>query len=85
MARYKLRNDVYELKSAEIIRGRGRTPGARVGLEEIVSWRTYHEMGFDLVTIELSDGSEVRWIDKNNDLIGILRSVAREKEKSCYS
>ncbi len=82
---HKLKNDVYELKGEEIIRGRGRTPGSGVGLAEVVSWWIYHEMGFDLVTIELSDGNEVRWIDKYNDLIGILRSVAGQKEKSSPS
>jgi hypothetical protein len=82
---HKLKNDIYELKGEEIIRGRGRAAGTRVGLAEIVSWWIYHEMGFDLVTIELSDGNEVRWIDKYNDLIGILRRVAREKERASPS
>jgi len=47
----------------------------------VSSWQVFPEMGFDVVAIELADGRHVRWIDRYDDLIGILRRVAADRER----
>jgi hypothetical protein len=37
-------------------------------------------MTFDIVFIELRDGSVKQWLDHYNDLLGALRGVARPRE-----
>jgi len=48
-------------------------------LDHIVSWRVEYEMVFDIVRIELQDGSILTWFDYYNDLLGILRAEAGER------
>ena len=74
------KNDVYELRGSEILRGRARQPRNRVRVQDVKAWRIYHEMGFDVVTIDLVNGEQARWIDVYGDLISILREVLGEAE-----
>lgn len=77
---HKLKNGVYEVQGVEIVCGRGRRPEERLQISDIRSWRIYPEMGFDLVIIAMLQGDERRWIDTYDDLIGILREAAPDKE-----
>lgn len=67
----------FELKGDVIIAGAEKK--GSVALDAIKTWRVYPEMGFDVVTIELQDGTSFNWLDKYNDLIGILESRATER------
>lgn len=78
---HTLRVNVYELGGDEIVSGRGRRPEDRVEVRKIVAWQIHAEMGFDIVVIGLEDGRSFNWLDKYNDLIGLLRRVARERER----
>ena len=77
---HKLKNGVYEVQGAAIVCGRGRRPEQRLQISDIRSWQIYPEMGCDLVIIDMLQGDERRWIDTYDDLIGILRTVAPDKE-----
>jgi hypothetical protein len=77
---HTLKVGVYELRGGEIISCRGWRPEVRFEARTIVAWRVYAEMGFDIIAIELADGSMLNWIDKYNDLIGILRKIASDRE-----
>jgi hypothetical protein len=77
---HKLKNGVYELQGTEIISGRGRRPQDRLSIAQLESWQILPEMGMDLVVLNLTSGTQLRWIDTYGDLISILRSVAPEKE-----
>jgi hypothetical protein len=48
--------------------------------DQIAKWQVFPEMGFDVVQIVLRDGSVIHWHDKYNDLLSILREVAKEKQ-----
>jgi len=75
-----LKIGVYELRGGEIISWRGWRPEVRLEARTIVAWRVHAEMGFDIVAIELEDGSILNWIDKYNDLINVLRKIASDRE-----
>jgi hypothetical protein len=75
-----LKNDVYELRGSEILRGRGSCSENRLSMAEVRTWQIYPEMGFDVVEIQMADGQKLRWIDKYNDLVSILRSVLAERK-----
>ena len=77
---HTLKNGVYEIQGAEIVCSRGRRPDHRLPISELRAWQVYPEMGFDIITIELTGGRQLRWIDTYDDLISILRRVAPEKE-----
>jgi hypothetical protein len=79
---HTLKNGVYEVQGTEIVCGRGRRSDHRLSVSEVRAWQIYPEMGFDLVTIDLTSGRQVRWIDTYDDLISILRKVVPEKETS---
>ena len=70
----------YALCDSEIIRGRGSKPQDKVRVADIKSWRIRPEMVFDMVEIILVDDQQVVWLDKYDDLTGILRRVAPSKE-----
>jgi hypothetical protein len=72
--------DEYELCGSEIVRGRGLHPEDRLRVADIRSWQIHPEMVFDMVQITLTDGLEFVWLDKHDDLIGILRRVAPTAE-----
>jgi hypothetical protein len=74
------KNDVYELRGSEILRGRARRPGDRLLVKDVKEWHIYPEMGFDVVIINLVNGEQARWIDVYGDLISILREVAADTE-----
>ena len=78
---HKLKIGVYELRSDTIVCGKGRRSEHTLAIAELVSWQVFPEMGFDLVVIESVGGQQLRWIDKYDDLIAILRKVAPEKER----
>jgi len=78
---HKLKNGVYELQGEEVVSGRGRRPEHRVAIADVSSWQIHAEMGFDVVAIDLADGRQVRWIDKYDDLVAILRRVASDRER----
>jgi len=79
---HRLKNGVYELRGTEIVCGRGRRADHRLSISELGAWQIHPEMGFDMVTIELTGGRQLSWIDTYDDLIAILRSVAPERETS---
>ena len=37
-------------------------------------------MVFDIVQMRLTSGDSIVWLDKHNDLLGILRTKAKQKE-----
>ena len=47
---------------------------------DIKAWQIHPEMVFDTVQITLIDDQQVVWLDKYDDLTGILRRVAPSKE-----
>lgn len=77
---HSLKTGVYEIQGDQIVCGRGRRSDHRLTILEIMAWQIYSEMGFDVVTIDLTDDRQFRWIDKYGDLICILRQVAPDKE-----
>jgi hypothetical protein len=79
---HKLKNDIYELCGSEIVHGRGLDSGSRLEVAEVRKWQVFPEMGFDVVEITLADGRQIRWIDKYDDLTGILRRAAPEREQA---
>jgi len=76
----KLGIDIYELRGRSIVKDRGRSPGDVVALDAIASWHVEYEMVCDIVTIQLKDGAELRWLDKYNDLLEILRTEGPKKQ-----
>src|SRR5262245_35041142 len=56
-----------------ISRSNGVCDREDIKIIEIESWSIIHEMGFDLVIINLCNGGAIHWIDDYNDLIEILR------------
>jgi len=76
----KLGVNVYALYDEKILKDRGREPADIILLQDISAWHVDEEMVFDVVTIQLSDGREIRWLDKYNDLLDILRAKMENKE-----
>jgi hypothetical protein len=52
-----------------------------VCLADVVSWQIVMEMIFDIILIDLRDGTTVTWLDYKNDLIEILRREQPSLEK----
>jgi hypothetical protein len=75
-----LKNDVYEVQGADIVCCTGWRSRRRLSISAIRAWQVHPEMGFDIVMIETEDGRQIRWIDRYDDLIAILRRVAASKE-----
>ena len=71
----------FELHGDVIVEDKGKYANQRVSLDSIRSWKVYPEMGFDVVTIELLDGSGFNWFDTYNDLIGILETRVPERKR----
>jgi hypothetical protein len=44
-------------------------------IDEIESWQSYPEMGFDIVEIRRKDGSTLILFDDKNDLLAILNAI----------
>ena len=55
-------------------------PVRRIPLKSIESWTAYPEMTFDILDIRLVDGSLVRWLDVQNDLLSILHDRVSDRE-----
>jgi hypothetical protein len=70
----------YSLINDSIIYGRLRRPIDTVRVLDIKAWIIYPEMGFDVVELQLIDGTQKRWFDKYNDLIGCLRQSLPDRE-----
>lgn len=77
----KPRHDSYELCGSEIVRGRGSHPEDRLQVADVTAWRIHPEMVFDMIEITLADGRSLIWLDTDDALIGILRYVARSRER----
>ncbi len=77
---HTLKIGIHELRGGEVISWQGWRRELRFEARTIVAWQVHAEMGFDIVAIELEDGSTLNWIDKYNDLIHILRKVAGDRE-----
>lgn len=69
-----LRINVYEFNGDAIVHYRSLRTIEKIQLADIVSWSVEYEMTFDLVTIELKDGTSVILEDEYNDLLSILRT-----------
>lgn len=78
---HRFKNGVYELRRDEIVSGHGRRPEDRIKFQQVKAWQVVMEMGFDIIVIELNDGRVLNWVDKYNDLIGILQTVAADREQ----
>jgi hypothetical protein len=78
----KLGVNVYELRDGKIYKDRGRSPSDIVEIKDITAWRVEYEMVFDVVTMRFSGGEELRWLDKHDDLLGILREKLKDKEEA---
>lgn len=76
-----LKIGTYETDAVVIARHRGLfwEPDC-IEISRIPGWWTIPEMGFEIVDIELEDGSQLRWLDTYGDLRSALRSSAEEKE-----
>jgi hypothetical protein len=79
-AKRRLSFDTYELCGGEIFARHGLREPDRVRVSEIESWISYSEMTFDAVEIRLTGGGSLVWLDRHNDLLGILRAEAKQKE-----
>ncbi len=77
---HALKNGVYELQGADVVCGRGRRADQRLPISQLAAWQIHPEMGFDIIAIELTSGRQIRWIDRYDDLISILRKVAPDRE-----
>ena len=78
----RLQHESYELCGSEIVRGRGSQPEDRLQVADVTAWQIHPEMVFDVVEISLADGRRVVWLDKYDDLTGILRRVAPSREQA---
>jgi hypothetical protein len=76
----KLLSESYGLYDGSIVGDLGLLSSVRFDAANIESWAVYPEMGADYVKILLKDGQELLLTDKHNDLIGVLKSVAGNRE-----
>jgi hypothetical protein len=74
-----LKNDTFKLEGKEIISGSGKSAADKVQVEMIKNWSLEHEMLFNIIRIELQTGEVITWLDKYDQLLPILRSVAPDK------
>lgn len=78
------RKDNYELVGTTIVRHLGWFRQEQIALEQVASWRITHEMGFDVVSLDIGDKEQRVWLDWDNDLVSILRSQIAESERSAW-
>lgn len=74
--------DVYELVGTAIIKHQGWFRQEAIKLPQILSWRVDHEMGVDIVTLNVGSDGEVTWLDWDNDLLAILHSQCADRQLS---
>jgi hypothetical protein len=72
--------ETYALEGDVIVATRVHRGERRIRLSEVEAWCAHPEMTFDIVEIQLRDGRSIRWFDVYDDLLGILREHARERE-----
>ena len=77
-----LKIDSYEVRDESLVRHRGRFCKMEViSLNEIEEWSVTDEMTFDIVDMEMKDGTKVRWLDIDDSLKSLLRRVAADRER----
>jgi hypothetical protein len=76
----KFRIGTYRLDGMQIIADSEPSIKNNINIADIIDWQILMDMGIDLVIIRLRDGRIIKWIDKFDDLISILRSAAPERE-----
>jgi hypothetical protein len=67
----------------KIVRHRGLFTCDEIHVDDIVEWSVVPEMGFDVVTISLRNGTPVRWLDTDDSLLGTLRRHAASQMREC--
>ena len=78
-----LRIDTYELKDGKIIKNNGRwRRTTEIPKGELQEWQIIPEMSLDIVILKTKNNQRIAWIDRYNDLVGVLRSDFRELEFS---
>jgi hypothetical protein len=75
----RLKLNTYELDGQPIVRHQGPFRSESIDLACIERWQIIPEMTFDLVLIELKNGTLVKWFDEYDDLLGIMQHVAWTK------
>ena len=70
-----------EVEGETIVFYKNRSNFRRIHASEIASWETHLEMCFDVVIIRLQNGETIQWLDKYNDSLVALRTLARSKER----
>ena len=73
-------SEFYSLEGEEIVRRLGFRHVQRIHSREIASWSIEHGMVFDIISIDLTDGTGVIWLDRNNDLIQALVAAAGDRK-----
>jgi hypothetical protein len=58
----------------------GREVG-RISIRDVESWVAYPEMTFDIVELRMLGGKVVRWLDRQDDLLKILRTEIGTRER----
>jgi hypothetical protein len=77
---YLFRLGAFDFDGKDIISHQGLRKTQRISADHITKWQVFPEMIVDVVEIVLRDGTIVYWQDTYNDLLSILRSVAKEKQ-----
>ncbi len=77
----RLRIGTYEFKDGKIIKNIGPWRTVEISADELHEWQIIPEMGFDIVILKTKGGQQVAWIDRYNDLVGILENNFREFER----
>jgi hypothetical protein len=75
-----LKIGTYEFRDGKIIKNNGLWHTAEISTDEIHEWEIFPEMGFDVVILKAKGGQQVVWIDRYDDLVGVLRNHFRELE-----
>ena len=73
-------NDSYQTDENYIVKNKHHLSNEKINSDNIISWQVKMEMGFDIVIIEMSDGSSHNWFDQNDDLITILKTICPNNE-----
>ncbi len=75
-----LKIDCYELHDDTLTRQCGLFRAESIAIDDVIRWWVVHEMTCDIVYIERNNGTVLRWLDRYDDLIGILeRKVAAKR------
>jgi hypothetical protein len=77
-----LKIDVFWRERDEIVAGPGIRADQRIHVRQIRAWQVFAEMGFDVVSIELTNDTQLNWCDKYGDLTAILRHDVPDKERT---